>query len=57
MSKIKSSRSTGKSLGLPSERELDLWSNEGKRKASLYAKSRIDSHKDNDKRLKNRVEN
>lgn len=57
MSKIKSSRSTGKSLGLPSERELDLWSNEGKRKASLYAKSRLDSHKDNEKRLKNIVNN
>lgn len=36
MSKLNSTRSTGKSLCLPSEKEIDLWSNEGKRKATLY---------------------
>lgn len=38
MSKLSSTRSTGKSLCFPSEKEIELWNSEGKRKVSAYMK-------------------
>lgn len=38
MSKLSSTRSTGKSLCFPSEKEIELWNSEGKHKVSAYMK-------------------
>ncbi len=41
---ISETKSTKKSWGFPSEKELDDWSNQGKRKSSLFIKSNVKSN-------------